>query len=199
MNKLDLTKADKTYYLAKNEPQIVEVKDYNYLAISGVSSPEDPIFLGAIEAIYGVAYGVKFALKEQGNDFVVPKMEGQWWVEGTLPFEQTPREEWHWNIVIPMPEFVTKADVEEAIQNAIVKKGSKQISEVEFKQLNEGKCVQILHIGSYDAEGPTLAKLFQFVGEQGLEVNGKHHEIYISDPRQTALENLKTILRYPVK
>ncbi|MEQ8928064.1 MAG: GyrI-like domain-containing protein [Fulvivirga sp.] len=199
MNKLDLTKTDKAYYLAKNEPQIVNVYNYNYLSISGVSAPEEPIFNGAIEAIYSVAYGVKFSLKEQNKDFVVPKMEAQWWVEGNLPFEETPRKEWHWNIVIPMPEFVAKADVEEAIQNAIAKKGSKQISEVEFKPLNEGKSIQVLHIGSYDAEGPTLEKLFTYAAQQGLEINGKHHEIYISDPRKTATENLKTIIRYPVK
>lgn len=199
MTKLDLTKADKAYYTAKITPQIVDVKPYNYLSISGVSAPEDKVFMSAIEAIYAVAYGVKFAYKEENKDFIVPKMEAQWWVEGELPFDQTPREDWHWNIVIPMPDFVNKAAVESAIQSAIVKKGSPQISEVEFKPLNEGKSVQILHNGSYEEEALTLEKLFKFVAEQGLEIIGYHHEIYISDPRRTAPEKLRTILRYPVK
>ena len=199
MNKLDLTKTDKTYYTAKKTPQIIEATPYNYLTINGVSSPEDSVFLSAIESIYAVAYGVKFSFKEEGKDFVVPKMECQWWVEGGQPFEQTPRDEWHWNIAIPMPEFVNISDVEHAIQTQIAKKGSPQISEVQFRPLNEGKCVQILHIGSYDEEAPTLEKLFAFVSEQGLEINGYHHEIYISDPRKTEAHKLKTILRYPVK
>ncbi len=199
MNKLDLTKADKTYYTAKNTPQIIEVTPYDYLTISGVSAPEDDIFLKAIEAIYAVAYGVKFTYKEEGKDFVVPKMEGQWWVEGELPFDQTPRNEWHWKIAIPMPEFVSSKVVEKAIQHAIEKKGAAQISEVEFAPLNEGKAVQILHLGSYEEEASTLATLFKFVEDQGLEINGYHHEIYLSDPRKTAPEKLRTILRYPVK
>lgn len=199
MNKLDLIKADKSYYAAKREPQVVEVHPYNYLSVSGISAPEDEVFMKAIEALYAVAYGIKFAYKEKNKDFVVPKMEGQWWVEGDLPFDQTPREEWHWNIVIPMPDFVNNQAVEAAVQSAIAKKGSPTISEVEFKPLNEGKSVQILHIGSYEEEGPTLEKLFQFAEEQGLEINGYHHEIYLSDPRRTAPEKLRTILRYPVR
>ncbi|MEM6362227.1 MAG: GyrI-like domain-containing protein [Bacteroidota bacterium] len=199
MSKLDLIKTDKTYYLAKAQPQIIEATSYNYLTISGVSAPEDEVFIKAIEALYAVAYGVKFTYKEEGKDFVVPKMEGQWWVEGELPFEQTPREEWHWNIVIPMPDFVDKKTVESAVQTAIAKKGSPQTSEVEFKKLNEGKSAQILHIGSYEEEAPTLEKLFAFVAEQGLEINGYHHEIYLSDPRRTEPSKLRTILRYPVK
>ncbi|MTI40036.1 hypothetical protein E1140_11065 [Fulvivirga lutimaris] len=199
MNKLDLTKTDKAYYTAKNTPQIIEATPYNYLTINGVCAPEDPVFLNAIEAIYAVAYAIKFTYKEEDKDFVVPKMEGQWWVEGTIPFDQTPRNEWHWNIAIPMPDFVNKSDVEKAIQTTIAKKGSTQISEVQFRPLNEGKCVQILHLGSYEDEAPTLEKLFAFVGEQGLEINGYHHEIYLSDPRKTEAHKLKTILRYPVK
>lgn len=199
MNKLDLTKTDKEYYTAKKTPQIIEATPYNYLTINGISAPEDDLFNNAIEAIYAVAYAVKFSSKEEGKDFVVPKMECQWWVEGAQPFEQTPRTEWHWNIVIPMPDFVKKPAVEMAIQSAIAKKGASQISEVQFRPLNEGKCVQILHLGSYDEEAPTLEKLFAFVSEQGLEINGHHHEIYISDPRKTEAHKLKTILRYPVK
>jgi quinol monooxygenase YgiN len=199
MNKLDLTKTDKTYYMAKSAPQLVEIKPYNYLAISGVSAPEDAVFVSAIESIYAVAYAVKFGQKEEGKDFIVPKMEAQWWVEGNSPFDQTPRNEWHWNIVIPMPDFVSKSAVESSIQAAIAKKGSAQISEVEFKPLNEGKSVQILHLGSYEEEAPTLEKLFNYIKEHELEVNGYHHEIYLSDPRKTEPAKLKTILRYPVK
>ena len=197
--KVDLAQLDKKYYLAKSEPHVVDVTPYNYLAINGMSAPEDPRFTKAVEALYAVAYGVKFQYKAMGQDFVVPKMEGQWWVEGELPFDQTPREEWYWNIAIPMPAFVEAEHVEEAIQAAIDKKGLPPISEVEFKKLNEGKSVQVLHIGSYEAERPTLEKLFSFVESNGLQINGYHHEIYLSDPHKTPVEKLKTIIRYPVK
>ncbi len=197
--KLDLIKADKDYYKAGREPVIVNVKPYNYLMINGVSAPEDVRFLEAIEAIYSVAYTVKFQYKSKEKDFVVPKMEAQWWAEGPLTFEQTPREEWHWNIVIPMPEYVEAEEVESAIQISIEKKQQSQISEVEFKPLNEGRSIQVLHVGSYEEEGPTLEKIFAFAAEEGLEINGHHHEIYITDPRKTAVEKLKTIIRYPVK
>lgn len=199
MEKIDLTQLDKTYYSAKSEPQLLDVTPYRYLTINGMSAPEDPRFTKAVEALYTVAHNVKFLYEATDQDFVIPKMEGQWWVEGELPFEQTPREEWYWNIVIPMPGFVEEQQVEKAIQSAIDKKSLAQVSEVEFKRLDEGRSVQVLHIGSYEEEGPTLEKLFSFIQSNGLEVNGYHHEIYLSDPHTTPVDKLKTIIRYPVK
>ncbi len=198
-SKLDLTKADKSYYLATPSPQEVEVKAYWYLTISGVSAPEDALFTQAIEAIYKIAYSVKFYYKTQNQDFVVPKMEAQWWVEGDLPFDQTPRENWHWKILIPMPDYV-KAGHVSAIQKAKLEESKiLRIAEIRYEKINEGKSVQILHLGSYDAEAPSIAKVFSYLSSKGLEVNGYHHEIYLTDPMRTAEEKLKTIIRYPVR
>ena len=197
--RFDLLEVDPEYYTAGLEPKIVILKPYDYLSISGVSAPEDPLFLNAIEAIYTVAHGIKVEYKSQNKDFVVPKMEAQWWVEGPLAFEKTPRNEWHWNIVIPMPEYVKIAHVEKVIQQSIEAKGPSLVNEVEFKPLQEGKSIQVLHIGSYEEEGPTLEKIFTFAAENSLEINGHHHEIYLTIPDKTEVDKLKTIIRYPVK
>ena len=198
MSKLDLSKSDQGYYSAGLQPQLVDVTPYQYIMINGVSSPEDSLFNNAIEALYAVAYGIKFYYKSQDRDFVVPKMEGQWWVTGDLPFEQTPRDQWHWNLVIPMPEFVVEEDFDRCKAAVLIKKQQELITQVQLKPLNEGNSVQILHRGSYDAEGPSIEKLFSFISSEGLEVAGYHHEIYLSDPRRTPEEKLKTIIRYPV-
>ena len=107
MKKLDLIRQEKSYYEAKTAPRLVRLKEYKYLTIEGISAPEDPLFGEALSAIYAVAYAIKFYCKSENRDFVVPKMEGQWWVEGPLPFEKTPRDQWHWKLLIPLPNFVT--------------------------------------------------------------------------------------------
>lgn len=187
------------YYKAEDQPVIVELETYNYLMINGVSSPEDERFLKAIEAIYAVAYGIKAHFKSNHKDFVVAPMEAQWWVEGTETFENTPRDNWHWNIMIPLPEFVSKKAVDKCIENMLKAKEVPYVNEVSLKPLNEGKVIQVLHIGSYDEEAPTIKKIFDLAENEGLSVDGYHHEIYISDPMTTPQEKLKTIIRYPVK
>jgi hypothetical protein len=192
---LDLLKEDSNYYTQNSDPVLIQVRDYNYLMSSGVSSPEDAKFNNAIEAIYKAAYGLKFHYKSLGRDFVVPKMEAQWWVEGPLPFEKTPRNQWHWNIMIPMPSYVNEAQVQEVL-GTLDQQHSDLIS---FEALGETDVVQVLHIGSYDQEGPSIAKIFSFIESEGLTISGPHREIYLTDPRRTAEEKLRTIIRYPVK
>ena len=197
--KIDLKKEDKAYYTANQNPSLHDFGAIDYLTISGVSTPDAPLFLKSIEAIYPVAYTVKKFCKAEGTDFVVSKMEAFWWVESELPFEEVPREEWYWKIMIRMPEFVTTAHVEEAIQAIVESKNTPLVNEVNYEQINEGKCAQILHLGSYEDEKPTLEKLYKFIEGSGLVMNGYHREIYLSDPRKTAKEKLRTILRYAVK
>ena len=199
MKKLDFTQAYPTYYNAAEKPNLVSLKPSNYLSIQGVSSPESKIFAEAISAIYAVAYGIKFHCKAEGQDFVVPKMEAQWWVEADTPFEQTPRDQWHWNVLIPMPEFVDQNLWEMVVSKVSQKKKELPIDLVKLSLVNEGNSVQILHHGSYDDEGPTLEKIFAYLDEQGLEINGHHHEIYLNDPMKTEASRLKTIIRYPVR
>ena len=199
MSKLDMTKAYPEYYKAKNTPQIVDLEPYYYLTVEGVSAPEDPIFHSAIEQAYAVAYGIKFICKEKEMDFTVPKMEGFWWVTGELPFEETPRNEWHWKLLFRMPDFVGDEEFKAAVTAALNKGKLSANHQLKFEQIHEGKSAQIMHTGSYDEEGPTLQKLYAFIESQGLEISGYHHEIYISDPRRVAPEKLKTILRYSVQ
>lgn len=199
MSKLDMTKAYPEYYKAKNTPQLVDLEPYYYLTVEGVSAPEDPIFHSAIEQAYAVAYGIKFACKAKEMDFTVPKMEGFWWVTGELPFEETPRDQWHWKLLFRMPDFVGDEEFKAAVTTALNKGKLSANHQLKFEQIHEGKSAQVMHTGSYDEEGPTLEKLYAFIEAEGLEISGYHHEIYISDPRRVAPEKLKTILRYSVR
>lgn len=190
---------DPGYYKATLEPKIIELGPINYLSIKGISSPEDTKFLGAVEAIYAVANNLRFASNSTGSGFEIANMEALWWVEANLPFDQTPQEDWHWNILIKLPDFIDPEQVDAAVEQAIHKNRIILANEVEFTTINEGKSVQILHIGSYEEEKPTIDKVMEFLKANNLQINGHHHEIYISDPAKTAKENLKTVIRYPVK
>lgn len=203
IEKLDLQKEDPHYYKAKKDPEIRDLDTYYYLTISGKSSPESKEFMNAIEILYAVAYSIKFTCKAEDNDFVVPKMEGFWWIDGGYEaqhkFTQTPKDEWNWKIVIRMPDFVEADHFNRATQKVTLKNPELAIEKISFERLNEGLSVQILHLGSYDEEEPTIMTMLNFIKENGLEVDGYHHEIYLSDPRRTPKEKLKTILRYAVK
>jgi len=145
-------------------------------------------------------------MKKEGKDFVVAKLEGLWWVDSDKPYTEVPREEWRWKLLIRMPDFVTSEIVEKARLEVMKKKKKKMkdvggglLKEVKFEKMKEGKCVQILHIGPYSTEPETLAKMYEFMKDNGLVYNGPHHEIYLSDPRRAPEEKLKMILRQPVK
>lgn len=204
IEKLDLQKTDANYYKASKKPELKDLDSYYYLTASGRCSPEAPEFMHAIEKLYAVAYGIKFLCKAQDMDFVVPKMEGFWWIDGGYEaqqkFTETPRDQWNWKIVIRMPDFVEGDHYYRAIQQ-VKTKNPMLLSddEIKLELINEGRCVQILHIGSYEDETPNIMKMLEFVKENNLEINGHHHEIYLSDPRRTAPEKLRTILRYAVK
>lgn len=204
VDKIDLKKEDSGYYSAKKNPEIRDLDSYYYLSISGRCDPQANQFLEAIDKLYSVAYSVKFICQAEDMDFVMPKMEGFWWVDGGLEaqhkFAQTPPDEWNWKIVIRMPDFVEGDHFYRAIQK-VKAKNPELLSndEVKFELINEGLSVQGLHIGSYYEEEPTIAKIMEFIQDNGLQVAGYHHEIYLSDPRKTPEEKLKTILRYAVK
>ncbi|KRE82562.1 hypothetical protein ASG89_15065 [Paenibacillus sp. Soil766] len=201
MEKLDLAKAYKTYYTAPTKPQIVEFEPISYVTIVGKGDPDGITFANATEALYTVAYGVKGHCKKAEKDFTVPKLEGQWWVDGDLRTAlEVPREEWHWKLLIRMPEFVTAELVEEARSAALAKKKElKVIADVGYETLHEGLCVQMLHVGPYATEPETLAQIEHFISQEQLSYRGLHHEIYLSDPRKMDPARMKTILRYPVQ
>jgi len=199
MSKLDLVREYKSYYKAGKKPEIVEFGEANYLAIEGKGEPAGEEFVSKVEALYPLAYGIKKICKEQENDFGVPKLEGLWWVEGNTPALEVPRSEWCWKLLIRMPEFVTSEMMLSVQPEVAKKKNNELIQEISFEKITEGKCLQVMHIGPYSTEPGTINALMDFMTENGLSVNGLHHEIYLSDPRKTESEKMKTLIRYPVK
>lgn len=195
----DLVKEDKTYYTAKTKPDIRTFGVINYLSIIGKGKPAGEAFTNAVEALFPVAYGVRKIYKLQDMIFGVPKLEGLWWVDSDKPALEVPRSEWRWKLLIRMPDFVEKEDVEQAKNEVLKKKGIQLIRQIQFETMNEGKCVQIMHIGPYSTEPGTIDKMKIFMESNGLSETGLHHEIYISDPRKTPPEKMKTILRQAVR
>ncbi|WP_369012672.1 GyrI-like domain-containing protein [Flavobacterium anhuiense] len=207
MSKLDLTKTDKTYYNAKINPEIVFIEKANYISLTGQGDPSGKDFSEKIQALYITAYVIKFMHKAMDNDFVVPKLEALWSFDNekyaSISMDEAPlkipRAEWNYRIIIRMPDFVTQGQTEEAITIAVNKKQNELAKTIEFFEMEEGKVIQVLHIGPFDTEPQTLKKILEFSTENNLQQNGLHHEIYLSDFRKTAPEKLKTILREPVK
>lgn len=207
MDKLDLSKKYKTYFTAPTSPELVEFDKANFISITGKGDPSGREFADKIEALYPVAYAIKFDSKAKKKDFVVSKLEGLWWYDEVKYANQTmvnasvdiPRSEWEYRLLIRLPDFVTETDFHRGKEIAIKKKENDLMREVEFYSITEGKCVQMLHVGPYSTEPETLKKLSDFISSNNLGRNGLHHEIYLSDFRKTEPEKLKTILREPVK
>ena len=206
MEKLDLSKEYKQYYTAKAKPELVTIEKASFLSICGKGDPSAPAFAERVEALYTTAYTIKFACKGEGKDFVVAKLEGLWWYDqeryGGLTMTEAPgkipREEWEYRLLIRMPEFVSEQEVVSAIDVVLKKKAIALVSDIRFFEMEEGQCVQMLHVGPFDKEPETLKVMKGFMDEKGLKQNGLHHEIYLSDFRKVAAGKLRTILREPV-
>ena len=199
MEKIDLKKTYPDSYKAKRKPHEVNIDAHGCLSISGIGAPEGDAFQHSIGALYAVAYTVKKYCKMDSRDFVVPKLECFWWVDEGLVFSEETKDEWQWQLAVRMPDFVTTDQVDQAVEEVIQKKGMPLVNEVVLKKIREGRSVQMLHIGSYYEEEGTIKDIMGYIQTNGLEVSGRHHEVYISDPRKTAEEKLKTIIRYAVK
>jgi hypothetical protein len=198
--KTDLKKELKPLYTASvKEASLVEVPPLKYLMINGYGDPNtNPDFPAGIEALYTASYTLKFMLKkEQRLDWVVPPLAGLWWML-LADFDPERRDDWRWTLMIPQPEQVTKELLEQALAAAKKKKSLPLLEKLRLETYAEGQAAQILHVGPYSNEAPTIARLHTFIREKGYHFCGKHHEIYLSDPRRTAPEKLKTILRQPV-
>ncbi len=207
MKKTDLSKVYPSHYNAKTKVEEVHIEKAHYLSIEGKGDPSAQEFSGRIQALYGVAYAIKFLCKERDEDFVVPKLEGQWWYDEnkhkgvTMDKAATdiPRSEWHYCLMIKMPPFVTQNDFEHGLHKAGAKRQNAYLKDLAFLSMELGRCVQILHVGPFHTEGKSLALLKDYMDKNGLIRNGKHHEVYLSDFNKVAEEKLKTILREPVK
>lgn len=205
----DFKKEYKEFYLPPAKPVIVTVPKANYIAVRGKGdlNVESGAYQQAIGVLYAVAYTLKMSYKmdhriEGFYDYVVPPLEGFWWQEGIDGIEYSDKSTFCWISVIRLPEFITQADFDWAVETASKKKKI-DCSRTEFLTIDEGLCVQIMHIGPYDNEPASVALMDRFLEENGYEndlsVTRLHHEIYLSDARKVAPENLKTVIRHPIK
>lgn len=201
MEKLDLKKSRKVLFSApRNRFVPIDVPPVSYLMADGHGDPNRaPEYRAAVESLYATAYTIKFLYKADGRDFVVAPLEGLWSARDPESFIAGRKDEWDWTMMIMMPDFVDEASFQQARGRAAEKLGA--ISEsLRLETLEEGLCLQALHIGSYDEEGPLLAKLHkEIMPAERYDFAGRHHEIYLGDPRRTAPEKLKTLLRQPVR
>ncbi len=200
MAKLDWSKDLKHLYApSAKAPVMVDVPPLNYLMLDGHGDPNtNPHYAAVIEALFSLAYTIKFMIKKGGVDYAVFPAEGLWWVPDMRQFTVNDKSAWDWTMMIAQPEAVNETIVEAARAEAIKKKRLPLLEQVRFETYFEGKSAQIMHLGPYAAEGPTIARLHDFIAEQGYALTGKHHEIYLSDARRAAPEKLKTIIRQPV-
>jgi hypothetical protein len=198
-DKIDLYKTHKADYAAKRKPAFVDLKPAAYLAIEGQGAPGGPAFEASIGAIYGIAYTIKMTRKFAGKgDYAVCKLEAQWWADGAADFSRLPKNDWRWTLLIRTPDFIKRNDLAEALAVLLKRKKGEEVKQVRLETLDEGRCVQMLHVGPYEKECETIALMAAFAERQDLQFHGRHHEIYLSDPRRVPPERLKTILRHPV-
>ncbi len=201
-DKIDLKKQLDCYAATRSEFRILEVPPANYLMIDGEGDPNTPVFAEATESLYPLAYTIKFASKrELGRDYVVPPLEGLWWADDMAAFTaRRDKSRWSWTLLIMQPEWIEASLVEASRRTVEAKGAPTRLHDIRFATLEEGLCVQTLHVGSFDDEAPVLARLHdEFIPANGLRMTGRHHEVYLSDPRRTAPEKLRTILRQPVE
>jgi hypothetical protein len=199
--KIDLGARHKKEYAAPKKPVLLTIAPATYLAISGRGAPGDAEFSTKIGALYAMAYTVKMTRKFSGQqDYTIGRLEAQYWMEGRqADFGSTPRERWHWQLLIRTPECVEAAELKRAAA-ALRKKGKPvEVDEVALVTVQEGECVQMLHLGPYERIGDSVGVMQRCASERDRRFQGRHHEIYLSDPRRVAPEKLKTILREPVQ
>lgn len=204
----DYKKEYKEFYLPKGKPEIVQVPPMNYIAVRGSGNPNEPggSYQQAMQILYAVAYTLKMSYKtdykmEGFFEYVVPPLEGFWWQEDVAGVDYSRKEDFRWISLIRLPDFVTERDFQWAAETASKKKGI-DCSKAEFMTVAEGLCVQCMHLGPYDAEPATVAKMDAYLKEAGYRNDFSHkrlhHEIYLSDARKTPPEKLKTVIRHPI-
>jgi hypothetical protein len=201
MQKTDPKKELDSYKAKSGRFSVVDVPTLRYLMIDGANGPDSDEFRDAIQTLYPVAYKLKFASKRLlGKDYVVPPLEGLWWAEDMSVFTSNyDKSQWLWTAMILTPEWITDTMFHDALSDVAARVCQESLGKLRLEELNEGKCVQTLHIGSFADEAPVLRKMHeQFIPDNGLTLRGKHHEIYFSDFRKTPAEKLRTILRQPV-
>lgn len=200
MEKIDLKKKIRTAFSGKKNPSLVEIPPMKYVTVSGKGDPNNSEdFNEAVAVIYGMAYTLKFEEKKQGRDFTVPPMEGQWWADDPGVFHESERDKWFWKVMIALPDYI---GVEEFSRAKGILKAKKDLPGLEnalLEEMEDGLSVQVLYVGPYAEEAATIASMHHFAEDQGYRLRGRHREVYLSDPRRTDPDKLKTIIRQPLE
>ena len=205
----DFKKEYKEFYLPKDRPEIVQVPPMNYIAVRGKGDPNEPggAYQQAMQVLYSLAYTLKMSYKSDYKiegffEYVVPPLEGFWWQDGKDGIDYADKSAFHWISVIRLPDFVTREDFDWAVETAARKKNL-DCSAAELLTVDEGLCVQMMHLGSYDDEPASVAQMDTYLLQNGYENDLRgdrlHHEIYLSDPRKATPEKRKTVIRHPIK
>jgi hypothetical protein len=195
---LDLYKVHKAEYVAPKKPVLIRTKPAKYLTITGQGAPASEAFQKSVGALYSVAFTLKMAKKFAGKDYKVCHLEGLWWgkQEGENFAEQAP-DTWNWKLLIRVPAFIAAKDLKETIAKLREKGKPPEVASVKLETIAESQCVQMLHVGPYATEGETISQMIALAQEKGLSCRGRHHEIYLSDPRRVPPARLRTLLRLP--
>jgi hypothetical protein len=202
MEKIDLKKTLKRFYEPSAKAfSIVDVPAMNFIMIDGHGDPNtSQEYSEAIQALYTSAYTLKFMIKKElGMDYAVMASEGLWWADDMRAFSAGRKDDWKWTMMIMQPGIVTQQLFSQAISEAMKKKGQSALTKLRLDNFHEGMSAQIMYFGAYADEGPTISRLHQFIQDNGYERAGKHHEIYLGDPRRSAPEKLRTVIRQPMQ
>ena len=200
MKKIDYKKELKAFYSAKKTPSIIEVPAFNYILADGRGDPNgSKAFQAAVAALFTVSYTIKFMIKKGKlqTDYGVMPLEGQWWAKAPKDFMSGNKAAWNWRIGIMQPELVTGAIYNEGLARAKAKKKTMDFSMLSYKEIKDGKAVQVLHTGPFSEEGPVVTALHDFIKENGCKPAGKHREIYLNNFTKVSPEKMKTIIRQP--
>ncbi|MFI6689714.1 GyrI-like domain-containing protein [Streptomyces sp. NPDC050485] len=196
---IDFKKVHKALYTATASPALLDAPQLAVLAVDGVGDPSGTVYREAVEALYGVSYALRFALKKAGViTYPVMPLEGLWWGSEDRELITQSRDTWNWTMLIMQPPDVTRELAAQAIAATAKKKATAALQEIRLQQLTEGRCAQILHSGPYSEEAGTVDRLVSHLHQHGYQISGKHHEIYLSNPTRSTPDKLRTIIRYPV-
>lgn len=198
---LDLRRELAPYYSAGRSPTLVDVPEIGFLMVDGHGDPNtSPEYRDAVEALFTLSWTLRFACKTEGLlEYKVMPLEGLWWTPDMADFRVTEKDAWLWTALMAQPDVVDQTRLDGAREAAAAKKDLPALDKVRLERWTEGLCAQVLHVGPYATEGPAIAALHEFIGDQGLLRAGKHHEIYLGDPRRSAPEKLRTVIRQPVE
>lgn len=189
------------YFPSAKEVAVVDVPAMSFAMVHGRGNPNTSLeYRQALEALFGVSYTLRFGLKKRGvAEYRVGPLEGLWWTDESGTFSPDSKDEWKWTSMIMQPEVVTRAAFDDAVSQLREKKDPAALPKVRFERYDEGRSAQILHLGPYSAERPTIERVHRFILENGYRLAGKHHEIYMGDPRRSPPEKLKTVVRQPMR